>query len=68
MEIFDFSPIFYHFDAHSLWHFSTVPLGFLWYRFWQIELSAEKVSSEENREVSSGSSSSSYQSTTKKLS
>ena len=33
MEIFDFPPIFQVFDAHSLWHACTVPLGFYWYQF-----------------------------------
>ena len=32
LELFDFPPVFNRiFDAHSLWHASTVPLGFLWY-------------------------------------
>jgi hypothetical protein len=34
LEIFDFPPIMGIFDAHSLWHAATIPLGFLWYRFW----------------------------------
>lgn len=34
LELFDFPPIFYHFDAHSLWHCATIPLGHLWYQFW----------------------------------
>jgi hypothetical protein len=34
LELFDFPPIWYHFDAHSLWHFATIPLGHLWYQFW----------------------------------
>jgi len=34
LEIFDFPPIWGHFDAHALWHAATVPLGFLWYSFW----------------------------------
>ncbi|XP_047135912.1 post-GPI attachment to proteins factor 3 isoform X2 [Hydra vulgaris] len=33
LELWDFPPIFYTFDAHSLWHLSTVPLTYLWYRF-----------------------------------
>jgi post-GPI attachment to proteins factor 3 len=34
LELFDFPPLFYHFDAHSLWHLATIPLGHLWYEFW----------------------------------
>jgi len=34
LELFDFPPVMRHFDAHSLWHAATVPLGFLWYEFW----------------------------------
>lgn len=32
LELNDFPPIFWTFDAHSLWHLSTVPLTFLLYR------------------------------------
>ena len=35
LELFDFPPLWGVFDAHSLWHLATVPLGFLWYTFWQ---------------------------------
>lgn len=34
LEIFDFPPLLGIFDAHSLWHASTVPLAFIWYHFW----------------------------------
>lgn len=34
LELFDFPPIFYHYDAHSLWHLATIPLGHAWYLFW----------------------------------
>ena len=34
LEIYDFPPYLGHFDAHALWHASTIPLGFLWYKFW----------------------------------
>lgn len=37
LEIFDFPPIFGVFDAHSLWHLATIPLGFIWYRFWALD-------------------------------
>ncbi|XP_020900695.1 post-GPI attachment to proteins factor 3 isoform X2 [Exaiptasia diaphana] len=33
LEVFDFPPIWWTFDAHSLWHLGTVPLGYFWYRF-----------------------------------
>lgn len=33
LEVLDFPPIWWTFDAHSLWHAGTVPLGFLWYSF-----------------------------------
>ncbi|KAG5345682.1 PGAP3 factor, partial [Acromyrmex heyeri] len=33
LELADFPPIFWIFDAHSLWHASTVPLTVLLYRF-----------------------------------
>ncbi|XP_015182204.1 PREDICTED: post-GPI attachment to proteins factor 3 [Polistes dominula] len=33
LEVLDFSPIFWIFDAHSLWHASTAPLTILIYRF-----------------------------------
>lgn len=35
LEIFDFPPLCGLFDAHSLWHLATVPLGFMWYSFWE---------------------------------
>ena len=33
LEIFDFPPIFYIFDAHSLWHLGTVFLHPIYYSF-----------------------------------
>ena len=33
LEIFDFAPIYGLFDAHSIWHLATVPIGFAWYKF-----------------------------------
>ncbi|XP_054001912.1 post-GPI attachment to proteins factor 3 [Hylaeus anthracinus] len=33
LEVADFAPIFWIFDAHSLWHASTAPLTILLYRF-----------------------------------
>lgn len=35
LEVFDFPPIAGVYDAHALWHAATIPLGFLWYRFWE---------------------------------
>lgn len=37
LEIFDFPPYLKTFDAHSLWHAATVPLGFVWYYYWWME-------------------------------
>lgn len=31
LELLDFAPIFWTFDAHSLWHLATVPLTILFY-------------------------------------
>ena len=33
LELADFAPIAWTIDAHSLWHFSTIFLPFLWYQF-----------------------------------
>ncbi|RUS71230.1 hypothetical protein EGW08_021011 [Elysia chlorotica] len=33
LELFDFPPICWTFDAHSLWHAGTVPMTLLWYSF-----------------------------------
>ncbi|XP_012262614.1 post-GPI attachment to proteins factor 3 [Athalia rosae] len=33
LEIADFPPIFWTFDAHALWHASTAPLAIILYRF-----------------------------------
>jgi hypothetical protein len=33
LEIFDFPPFFKLFDAHSLWHAATIPLGFFFFFF-----------------------------------
>ena len=37
LEIFDFPPLYGIFDAHSLWHLVTIPLGYVWYIFWNID-------------------------------
>ena len=33
LEVLDFPPLWWTFDAHSLWHAGTVPLPVLWYRY-----------------------------------
>lgn len=33
LELFDFPPLWRVIDAHSLWHFSTIPLSMIWYHF-----------------------------------
>ncbi|XP_022645948.1 post-GPI attachment to proteins factor 3-like isoform X2 [Varroa destructor] len=33
LEVLDFSPVWFIFDAHSLWHLGTAPLPLIWYRF-----------------------------------
>lgn len=32
LQLLDFPPILWLLDAHSLWHFSTIPLPLFWYR------------------------------------
>ena len=32
LEVFDFEPIWYTFDAHSLWHACTAAIPFYWFR------------------------------------
>ena len=41
LEIFDFPPLWGILDAHSLWHFATIPLGFIWYHFWALDCVCE---------------------------
>ena len=41
LELYDFQPLLYYFDAHALWHAATVPLGFMWYFFWMIDVEHE---------------------------
>ncbi|EDO42161.1 predicted protein [Nematostella vectensis] len=33
LEVFDFPPLWWIFDAHSLWHLSTIPFCYFWYSF-----------------------------------
>ena len=53
LEIFDFPPLLHHFDAHSLWHAATIPLGMLWYEYWKADARYFGVGSS-NKSVSSG--------------
>lgn len=32
LEVWDFPPILWTFDAHALWHAGTSPVPILWYR------------------------------------
>jgi hypothetical protein len=32
LEVLDFPPLFWVFDAHALWHLSTSPLAIFWYK------------------------------------
>lgn len=40
LELFDFPAIWGLFDAHSLWHAATIPLGFIWAYFWEADMEA----------------------------
>lgn len=33
LELLDFPPMLWVLDAHSVWHLSTIPVHFLFYRF-----------------------------------
>ncbi|XP_071498993.1 post-GPI attachment to proteins factor 3-like [Diadema antillarum] len=33
LEVLDFPPVWWTFDAHSIWHASTIPITFLWTSF-----------------------------------
>lgn len=33
LEFLDFPPLLWSFDSHSLWHLSTVPIHWFWYKF-----------------------------------
>jgi post-GPI attachment to proteins factor 3 len=33
LEVYDFPPILWAFDAHSLWHLSSAPLTIIFYKF-----------------------------------
>ena len=40
LELFDFPAIWGIYDAHSLWHAATIPLGFIWAYFWEADMEA----------------------------
>jgi hypothetical protein len=40
LEVLDFPPLLWLFDAHALWHAATVPLTYLWYRFIAADVAA----------------------------
>jgi hypothetical protein len=50
LELLDFPPFFGLFDAHSLWHLVTIPLGFLWNHFWEAELRSTTVCTSATKE------------------
>lgn len=33
LEVLDFPPVLWILDSHALWHFSTAPIHFIWYKF-----------------------------------
>ncbi|RDD43549.1 Post-GPI attachment to proteins factor 3 [Trichoplax sp. H2] len=33
LELFDFPPFWWTFDAHSLWHAATIPFAYIWFLF-----------------------------------
>lgn len=41
LELFDFPPLWRVFDAHCLWHFATIPLTIVWYKFLLADMSFE---------------------------
>ena len=43
LELFDFPALWGLFDAHSLWHAATIPLGFIWSRFWYVDKEAHRI-------------------------
>lgn len=46
LEVLDFPPLWYIFDAHALWHAATIPLGVVWYRFVEADMFGDSSSGE----------------------
>lgn len=44
-EIFDFPPILGFLDSHALWHLATIPIIFVWYKFYITDLLLLQLSS-----------------------
>lgn len=40
-EVYDFSPVWGHLDAHATWHGLTIPIGFYWYYIFYTDFKAE---------------------------
>lgn len=36
-ELNDFAPLFFILDAHSIWHWGTIGVTYLWFRFFERE-------------------------------
>ncbi|XP_053214023.1 post-GPI attachment to proteins factor 3-like [Panonychus citri] len=52
-EINDFPPIYFILDAHSIWHFGTICLPFLWFSFLEKEALEGQAKKKPERESSS---------------
>jgi hypothetical protein len=46
-ELLDFAPLWFTFDAHSLWHLATIPVPFYWLSF----LSDEAIAKHHSRNI-----------------
>ena len=68
LELFDFEPLFFHFDAHSLWHAATIPLGYLWYSFWIVDVEESLIASKQTPSDSTFESTNSAAATGKRIS
>eukprot|EP00794_Sanderia_malayensis_P003046 gene3047-3508_t len=51
LELLDFPPIWWIFDAHSLWHLATIPLSYFWYSFLIDDGRYEVTKSEKERKM-----------------
>ena len=50
-ELYDYAPWFDIFDAHSIWHGSTIPLGFLFWSFVYDDVQFERRLYEEKHKI-----------------